>query len=294
MNFKEIDKDGYPIKIEENTENENVNNRINGKFDEQIYSSYSFEEAILIRKNKGTCNSGKLGKMQQWSMYTNKEKIDYKNANYIKELCEKLNVHHNFIEQIIDFVLKITEAIKETNDGPKRARVKDGIIIMCIYYITKDTNNTNGNYIDMAKKINLDIKFITKADKLLLELINCNKLKFDKEFMNKILYTETPINYVNKIIDKYSNFKQFPGLIDNVSHLINICEEYDILLDHTPIAIGSSCLYFILNNIFEQDLNIKIFAEMYNLSIVTIIKTIKKLEKHKEQINFVIDFTSIN
>jgi len=278
MNFKEIDAEGYPINIEKNLKL-NINSNVN----DQIYSSYSFEQVIPIRKG-GSC-SGKLGKMQQWTMYTNKEKIDYKNAKYIRELCEKLNVSNNFIEQIIDFVLKIMEAIKENNDGPKRARVKDGIIIMCIYYITKDNNNnTNGNYIEMSRKINLDMKFITKADKLILELINCNKLKLNELFMNKILYTETPINYVKKIINKYSNFNQFPKLIDKVSDLINVCEEYDILLDNTPIAIGSSCLYFVLNNNFDQNLNIKIFAEMYNISVVTIIKTIKKLEKHKVQI----------
>lgn len=286
MNFTELDKDGFPIpiKIVEKTVDKKSKSEIDIEIEnpnDQIYSSYSFEEAIPIRK---TCNSGKLGKMQQWSAYTNKEKIDYKNSNYIKELCEKLNVHSSFIDQIIDLVLKVIDAIKETNDGPKRARVKDGIIIMCIHYITKNSQTKHGSYIEMSKKINLEMKFITKADKLLLELINCNKLKFDNSFMNKILYTETPLNCVKIIIDKYPNFKEFPNLINKVETLIDICEEYDILLNHTPTAIGSSCLYFILNNVFNQDLNIKVFAEIYNLSIVTIIKTIKKLENNKTDI----------
>lgn len=250
--------------------------------EEDIYSSYVYEEIIPIRKT--TCLPGKLGKMQQWAMYTNQEKIDYKNTQYIKELCEKLNVNIIFTDQVVELVLKIINAIKETNDGPKRARVKNGIIIICIYYITKGNDNKNGSYIEMAKKINLDTKYVSKADKLLLELINCNKLKFDESFMNKILYTETPISLVIANIEKYSNFKEFTNLVSIVSNLIDICEEYDILLDHTPNAIGASCLYFILKNIFSQDINIKIFAEMYDLSMVTIIKTIKNLDKNKHQL----------
>jgi transcription initiation factor TFIIIB Brf1 subunit/transcription initiation factor TFIIB len=123
------------------------------------------------------------------------------------------------------------------------------------------------------------MKYISKADKIIMEMINSGKLKFSDDFMNNLLKTEKPIDYVTKIIEKYE-MKVHPQILEQVSELINICEDNDILLDHTPLSVGVSCFYYILdlNNI---DINIKVFSEIYDLSIVTVTKTFNKLKQYK-------------
>lgn len=245
----------------------------------QEYSSYNFEEPLQIKTRNYSNN--KLMKIQEWMMWTNEEKIEYKLNKYTKELCEKLQISEYLVDSVCNLVSQIMMAIKNSCDGPKRSRVKDGIIIICIYYISKGTS-TIYSYIELAKKINLNMKYISKADKLLMELINSNKLKLSPEFMENVFKTENPIDYVIKIIDKYKLVinKQ---ILDQVIELISICEDNDILLDHTPLSIGVSCFYYILdmNNI---DINVKMFSELYDLSIVTVLKTFNKLKQYKSNL----------
>jgi transcription initiation factor TFIIIB Brf1 subunit/transcription initiation factor TFIIB len=245
---------------------------------DQEYSSYHFEEPVQYKPHYSSSNN-RLMKMQEWMMWTNEEKTEYKLNKYTKELCEKLQITDSLIDSVCNLVSQIMTAIKSSCDGPKRSRVKDGIIIVCIYYISKGTSTTY-SYIDLAKKINLNMKYISKADKLLMELINSNKLNVSQEFMNNFFKTENPIDYVTKIIDKYQlGINQ--QILDQVIELIDVCEDNDILLDHTPLSVGVSCFYYILdmNNI---EINVKMFSELYDLSIVTVLKTFNKLKQHKD------------
>lgn len=243
----------------------------------QEFSSYSFEEPIQY-KSSYTGGNTRLKKMQEWMMWTNEEKTEYKLNKYTKELCDKLQIHEQIVDAVCNLVSQVMNAIKSSCDGPKRSRVKDGIIIVCIYYISKGTSNVY-SYIDLAKKIDLNMKYISKADKVLMELINSNKLNLSSDFMDNFYKTENPIDYVTKIIDKYQLHinKQ---ILDQVIELINICEDNDILLDHTPLSVGVSCFYYILdiNNI---EINVKMFSELYDLSMVTVLKTFNKLKLHK-------------
>jgi transcription initiation factor TFIIIB Brf1 subunit/transcription initiation factor TFIIB len=242
----------------------------------QEFSSFNYEEPIQYKPCYSKSNN-RLLQMQEWMMWTNEEKTEYKLTKYVKELCEKLQINESIIDTTCKFVCEIMTAIKSSCDGPKRSRVKDGIVIICIYYISKGTS-TIYSYIDLAKKINLNMKYISKADKLLTELINSNKLNVSKEFIDNFFKTENPIDYVTKIIDKY-NLNINKQILEQVSELISICEDNDILLDHTPLSIGVSCFYYILdiNNI---DINVKMFSELYDLSMVTVVKTFNKLKQH--------------
>lgn len=246
----------------------------------QEFSSYQFEEPI---QHKSTYSNGPQGsrikKMQEWMMWTNEEKTEYKLNKYTKELCGKLQINEQLVDSVTNLVSQVMSAVKNSCDGPKRSRVKDGIIIVCIYYISKGSSHVY-SYIDLAKKIDLNMKYISKADKLLMELINSNKLNLSKEFMDNFYKTENPIDYVTKIIDKYE-LKINEKILEQVVELINICEDNDILLDHTPLSVGVSCFYYILdiNNI---EINVKMFSELYDLSMVTVLKTFNKLKLHKK------------
>lgn len=240
------------------------------------YSNYSFEEPIPTSKIY-TSNS-KIQKMQEWLRWSNDEKNEYKLHKYIRNLCETLDICEKLIIDICELVSQVMKALKNGHDGTKRSRVKDGIIIICIYYISKN-NKYNYSYIELSKKIELHMKYVSKADKLIMGLINTKKLNVSKEFVDNILKTETPNDYIINIIEKYQIIIDTQYL-NQTNSLINICEDNDILLDHTPLSIGVSCFYYILviNNI---EINTKIFSDIYDLSMVTIIKTFNKLKKYK-------------
>lgn len=258
---------------------------------EEDIEHFIFEDEIKTRSSGGG-NSNRLLKIQKWLQWSNEEKNDYKLKKYTRDLCEKLKVKECIIEPVCELVLQIMNAIKKQNDGPKRSRVKDGIIISCIYYTSKNLNfGHQYSYLELAKQINLDIKYISKADKIIMELVNCkqnkidnnmqgNSLNINKDVINQM---QQPIDYVINSINNYK-LNIDDNIIQKTKILIEICEDNDILLDHTPLSIGASCFYYILT---EESINIdtKLFSEMYNLSIVTIVKTYNKLLVYKDKIN---------
>lgn len=253
-----------------------------GLVSDQVFSSTVFlNNNIPLSKVKITNYNNqfsKIQKMQEWFMWTNDEKNSYKLSNYTKDLCSKINIPEMLIPMICNIVNIVMSAIKKY-EGTKRARVKDGIILSCIEYVAND-NNLNISSCELAKKINLDIKYITRADRIILELINNNKLSLKK---TTALNIKTPIEYILSVINK--NKLDIPEiLIKKLNALIKFCETNDILIDHTPLSIGVCCFYYILktNNI---EIDIKIFAELYDLSIVTILKTFNKLSIHTNVIN---------
>jgi len=246
----------------------------------QEFSNYSYEEPIQIKSYPNSNSNSRIVKIQEWMMWSNDEKNEYKLNKYIKELCDKLNVHESLLNSIYNLVSQVMSAIKKSCDGPKRSKVKDGIIIICIYYVSKSTSTTY-SYMQLAKKINLNMKYISKADKLIMELISSNKLQLSQEFMQHFYKTENPIDYVKTIIDKYQ-LSIHKNIIQQVEELVHICEDNDILLDHTPISIGVSCFYYILN-INNIEINVKMFSELYDLSMVTILKTFNKLKQYTQE-----------
>jgi transcription initiation factor TFIIIB Brf1 subunit/transcription initiation factor TFIIB len=230
-----------------------------------------------IPKKKITNYNNKISKMQDWYMWTNDEKNIYKLKIYVKNLCQRLKISEYLNEQIVNIVTMVMDTIKR-NDGTKRARVKDGIIVICIYYVSKDTI-TPYSYMDMAKRLDLDIKYVTRAERLILELLNSKKLNLSKSV---VLDTQKPYDYIINTI-KSKNLNIDNQILEHTQSLITICEDNDILLDHTPLSVGVSCFYYILksNNI---DIDLKMFSELYDLSVVTVVKTYNKLKVYEKQI----------
>jgi transcription initiation factor TFIIIB Brf1 subunit/transcription initiation factor TFIIB len=243
--------------------------------EDRIISNQTFDSNVS-QVRKRTYN--KLSKMQEWYMWSNEEKNIYKLKTYIIELCNKLNIPDFLFASIIELCVNVIETIKKT-DGTKRARVKDGILVICIYYMTKDTS-TPFSYIDMAKRLNLDIKYVTRAERMILELVNSKKLNLNKNIM---LDTKKPFDYIKESINKY-NLNISQDILGLVKLLIEICEDNDLLLDHTPLSIGASCFYYILK-LKTIEIDVKIFSDFYNLSIVTVIKTYNKLKTYETKIN---------
>ena len=242
-----------------------------------FYSNiYDSECATTYDKKKVYSKYSKYGKikqMQEWYKWTNNEKVVYKLTIYTEQFCKKLGVSEKIIPMIIDTVIVIMSTIKE-NYGTKRARVKDGIIIMCIHLVSKNTE-FQLTYTEMAKKTGVDMKYITRADGLILELINAKKLNFQKDF--KIHDVKTPYSYILEIINK-NKLHISETLLKKIKTLIEICEDNDLLIDHSPQSIGACCFYYILKASDDININIKLFSNISNLSIVTIMKAYNKLK----------------
>ena len=180
----------------------------------------------------------KINKMQDWYMWTNNEKNEYKLKLCVQDLCKRLKIAECLVGSIVDTVILVINAIKN-NDGTKRARVKHGIILVCIHYVSKDTS-TPYSYSELTKRLNLDIKYVTRAEGMILELINSKKLNLDKGL---VLRNLKPFDYViNTIKQKY--IKINPEILERVKCLIEICEDNDLLLDHTPLSVGVCCFYY--------------------------------------------------
>ena len=236
-------------------------------------------EANVEYKFKSTSiKSKRLSKIQEWYTWTNEEKNTYKLKEYIKTLCARLDIIESMISNIIDTSIIVMNTVKK-NDGTKRGRVKDGIIITCIHHISKSTS-TPYCYIDLANKIDLDIKYVTKAEKSISELVNMKILKF-KEFEE--MKKKNPYDYIISTM-KQNNIKVSNDILKKAKILIEICEDNDILQDHTPLSIGCCCFYYILKS-ENIDIDLKTFSNIYNISIVTIVKTYNKLLLYKNNID---------
>jgi transcription initiation factor TFIIIB Brf1 subunit/transcription initiation factor TFIIB len=227
-----------------------------------------------FKKNVGY---SKISQMQNWYMWSNDEKNLYKLSLYTKNICSKLNITL-YIEYICNLVKTVLYKLKD-QDGSKRTRVKDGIIIVCIYYVYKKYNvfvNSEFSTMYLSKLIKLDIKYITKAEKSVVELINKNKIDLDKSVFFNI---NTPISYIkNNGVSLNLDKKLLENIYVKAERLINLCEKEDLLLDHTPLSIGIGCFYFVLKH---HDIGVEIdmvhFSKIYKLSSVTILKLYKKL-----------------
>ena len=260
-----------------------------GLIHEQEFSNYNFEDSSSLHYKKPMNSNSNISKMQLWFMWSPDEKVEYKINKYTTEICKILDVNEHIISQITYFVSLIMKAIKDNFDGPKRARIKNAIIIMCIYYISKN-NDGIYNYIELATKLNstttnslhITSKYISKANKIILDLVNSNKLKLTDDFKNNILSINKPIDYINRIINKYK-LDISNDIIIQINELLDICDDNDIINDSTSLSLGVGCFYYILeiNNI---SINLTLFSDIYDISTVTILKIYNKLCIHDAQI----------
>lgn len=232
----------------------------------------------IVHRKKVTKAMSKVEKRILWSQYTNEEKNEYKLKEYTTELCNTLAIPELLMHQIKYTVTEVMKIIRST-DGTKRARVKDGIILVCIEYIAK-RNDSALTAAKLSKIVGLDAKYITRAETLVLELLHNKKLNLDKD---TILSTRTPYHYVQDIVFKRS-LRIDKHVLESVRRVIDICESNDLLLDHTPLSIGVCCFYYVVTELAEtkDTVDIRVFSELYDLSVVTIAKTTNKLKGYDD------------
>ena len=257
----------------------------------QIYDSFYYKDDVCNENHGNDSNesykriklNGKMSKMTKWISESNNEKHEYKLLLYVKNLCNKLNIqtHINYIYDITSLILKL---IKE-REGTKRSKVKDGIIIVCIYYTFKKHNlelkifNQEFTLHNLAKNINIDLKYIRQAEKTILDLITKNLIDMDK---NILLNVKSSDGYIQEIKDIFITLNEFSPASHNIffklKELIKYIEYNEIFLDITPYNIAVGCFYYILKNENGKKctINLMCFSKSYNVSYTTIQKIYKK------------------
>lgn len=231
--------------------------------DENRLSNNTEYSSQIETKYNSKSSKSKIIRLQEWINWTNEEKSDYKLKNYISDFLDYNRVPKEYHSNTIETAFKVLTLLKETN-GTRRSKVKDGIIIACLKNITNDVSFI---------KNSCDIKYITNGEKLINNLVAQKKIVLEQKS------PRSPYDYVQSVAIKYTNTE----VQEKTKKLIKLCEDYDLLIDHTPLSIGIACLYFILTT-NDMSINNKDFCKMFNITTVTLSKTVNKLKKHKEKI----------
>lgn len=240
------------------------------------YDNSNSDMTFLNYPKKVFNKNNHIYKMKSWFENTSQEKNDYKLNLYTKKMCETLNIDSH-IDYICDLVNTVLKCIK-SNDGTKRSRVKDGIIVVCIYYTYKKYHLQNYTFTlqNIAQKLNLNIKYVSKAEIMILELINKNKICMDK---NILLNIDTSLNILPDIKLQFTDFNKnylnfhkndIDHLFNELKVLLKTYEKNELLINHAPFSISIGCLFYILKQ--KYDIPVMLLSKLYNISHITILK----------------------
>lgn len=195
-----------------------------------------------------------------YTIYTKTELKQMGLNNYIKTILDRLEItkmiQNDMINQITNIIELVYFHLNERGSNLKRAIV---IICLCQQYDTY-------SYFDLAKKINLNIKNISRAEICLTQL-------FIKKLIptNILLYQiHHPVTLLYNINTK-KNIDIPLYILQQTQLLITECiSGTNLPSSHLHSSISIACLYYI-SNYNQYNIDIEIFKEIYSLSINTIV-----------------------
>lgn len=210
----------------------------------------------------------KMLKLNDWYMWSEQEKQDYKLKLYIEEKTKLLEINDTIISQVVDCVIRLFTISKMLLLGTKRSKIKDSIILVLATKLAT-IQPRNIELFKLDRKI--DVKHITKAEKIIMEIIqkdpNLNSILNNRNSNN------SPFDIIEDKLDKITRLQNYKNIIKKV---IDIIVEHDILLDNTPMSIGVTSIYYVIQKM-DIDINLKILCNLFNISVVTVSKTMQKL-----------------
>lgn len=192
---------------------------------------------------------------------------------YTKDLCKQIGdlESPHILNNILDTTIYIMGKLYDS-DIIKRGKAKDGLIIVCINYACKQFSKSL-NYNDISKSLNLHMKHITAGEKIILELMNTNRITLDKSIF---LSNKTAIEWITE-----KQFSIIPfQIIDKGVELINLCKKNNIILEATPLIFGVSCLYYVIIKYSYDIIDIKLLSKIFNVSVTSINNTYHKLKNY--------------
>jgi hypothetical protein len=195
-----------------------------------------------------------------YNMYSKIELKQIGLNNYVKTILDRLEItkiiQNNIINQITNIIELIYLYLNE-----KGSNLKQAIVIICLCK-TYDTYS----YFDLAKKINLNIKNISRAEICLTQLHIKNLIP-----NNELLYqAHHPVTLLYNINTK-KNINIPLYILQQTQLLITQCiSKTNLTSSHLTSSISIACLYYI-SNYNQHTIDIEIFKEIYSLSINTIV-----------------------
>lgn len=282
------DFDSYLKEVRENNETKEEENYMCCKLCGSTYNSWEFADickdcgyidkeykfidsidtsVVDYVATKQSFKNSKLMKLNEWYMWSEEEKQDYKLKLYIQERCEILELNETQISQIVDCVTRLFKLSKVLLLGTKRSKIKDSLILVLIIKLL----NLSPKHIDLYKdERNIDIKHMTKAEKIILEITQKDRTLFN--ILNKT-HSNSPYDLIEEKLDKLIQLYEYKKIIRRT---IDIIIDNDILLDNTPMSIGVTSIYYIIQK-FSINIPLKTLCQLFNISVVTVSKTIQKL-----------------
>lgn len=233
------------------------------------FDNFMYEQPIETKVRSAPFN--RLTKLQDWISWTKEEKTEYKLKKYVREFCEQLSIYPNIIDNICHLVNHVLQTIKEKNDGSKRSKVKDAIIINCICHVSPEYDP---NY--LAKRANIEAKYLSKADRILLDL--------------HLTEQKQPNDNLQQQLRKEFMLKN--GLCTNVEDklkiLMEIVEDNQLINDDSSLSV--ICFYYLLMH--ETVVDLREFTEHFKINPTNLTKSFNKLKKIQEKINKMLNDTS--
>lgn len=153
----------------------------------------------------------------------------------------------------------------------KGSYLKKSLVIVCVYNLYNVYS-----YSELINTIDLNIKYISKAENVIANLISINRVKQD-------LFQDNnhPIRVIYNVI--HTHQLKIPDCIMNdTNSLIDECLKLKFTSHHQPSSIAISCLFYIIRH-YKIDMDIKLFSDIYNLSMATILKISDKINTQIKQ-----------
>lgn len=188
------------------------------------------------------------------NLATNEEQRLSALNKYVKKHCQTLHLSDPIALSIIDLLVVIFKF-----DTSKRAKMKDGLFIICLYWVLK-TKNIYRSIDELRIKLNVDQKYISKGQSLFMEIVQKQKDKIP--FFNTVHKIMMEKDIIIDFLDKFSfvlqsEFNLNLADIKKIESFIRKFEEYcnskgnkgvksqnGSNFVYTPNSIILGCIYF--------------------------------------------------
>jgi transcription initiation factor TFIIIB Brf1 subunit/transcription initiation factor TFIIB len=233
------------------------------------------QEVNVRKRHSCTKDDSRMLKINDWYMWSDQEKSNYKLRLYVEDKCHLFSLTEMQTGKVVDAVTKVLELSKLVLEGTKRSKTKDSIIYLCCRKVKGDhrfCENVRG-------KIGLSMKHITKAEKIMLELAQKDRQLY--QFLHSNDCTSHPFDVIKS---KLMRIKPLASLEILVIKTIDVIMETDVLLDNTPMSVAVASLCYVIQK-SEIEIPIKVLCDVFEISIVTISKAMKKILKHDDKLH---------
>lgn len=212
----------------------------------------------------------KMKTLKNWSRMPYNERSLGKILNYIDEKCDS----HKIPKIVKDEAKILYRNIKEIKNKGKsiiiRGENKEDIIAACLYFaaiIQKRPRSMN----EIAEIFDLELKQLTKGCRKFLEIMKDNFIIFDMcptQSSDLVTRHGIKLKLPNNIISLSKNISA------NIYKLGLLSEHQSISLAAASILLACDSINYIIDK--------KVIAKTFDISVVTLQKTFKKLEKYKK------------